>query len=66
MAFGSTVCVCAHACVRVVGGGGGVIGHLSWHVWFRATPLCVCMCVCGRMSTVGCIIVGQGIVCLIH
>lgn len=30
---------------------------------------CVVSChtvVCGRMSTVGCIIVGQGIVCLIH
>lgn len=26
----------------------------------------LCVCVCGRMSTVGCIIVGQGIVSLIH
>lgn len=30
------------------------------------SPSVVRACVCGRMSTVGCIIVGQGIVSLIH
>lgn len=45
---------------RLFADSGGVIGWL----------ICMCCfvphCECGRMSTEGCIVVGQGIVCLIH
>lgn len=42
-----------------------------WWLCNRSDCLCLCAfvphcCVCGSMTTVGCIVVGQGIVCLIH